>query len=163
MLNILKKGEKMKKFLSVVCIATLFVGCGSEANAAKCPSWRAESQDDMSAVLTIRSNDDIVIKKVIVNRGNCEVMLGQDVEKNMENLFQEALKTKGKRFAAMTFLTGNAEAIWSYVKGREFPFKEFELKFGQSKGFIAFCASRDILEVKIETNLGECLIKSNNE
>ena len=108
----------MKKFLSVVCLATLFIGCGSEANAAKCPSWRAESQDDMSAVLTIRSNDDIVIKKVIVNRGNCEVMLGQDVEKNMENLFQEALKTKGKRFATMTFLTGNVEAIWSYVKGR---------------------------------------------
>lgn len=151
----------MKKFLSVVCLATLFVGCGSEANAAKCPSWRAESQDDMSAVLTIRSNDDIVIKKVIVNRGNCEVMLQQDAEKNMENLFQEALKTKGKRFATMTFLTGNAEAIWSYVKGREFPFKEFELKFGQSKGFIAFCASRDILEVKIETNLGECVLPIN--
>ena len=151
----------MKKLLSVVCLATLFIGCGSEANAAKCPSWRAESQDDMSAVLTIRSNDDIVIKKVIVNRGNCEVMLQQDVEKNMENLFQEALKTKGKRFAAMTFLTGNAEAIWSYVKGREFPFKEFELKFGQSKGFIAFCASRDILEVKIETNLGECVLPIN--
>ena len=151
----------MKKFLSVVCLATLFVGCGSEANAAKCPSWRAESQDDMSAVLTIRSNDDIVIKKVIVNRGNCEVMLQQDAEKNMENLFQEALKTKGKRFAAMTFLTGNAEAIWSYVKGREFPFKEFELKFGQSKGFFAFCASRDILEVKIETNLGECVLPIN--
>ena len=52
----------MKKLLSVVCLATLFVGCGSEANAAKCPSWRAESQDDMSAVLTIRSNDDIAIK-----------------------------------------------------------------------------------------------------
>ena len=153
----------MKKLLSVVCLATLFIGCGSEANAAKCPSWRAESQDDMSAVLTIRSNDDIVIKKVIVNRGNCEVMLGQDVEKNMENLFQEALKTKGKRFAAMTFLTGNTEAVLSYIKGREFPFKEFELKFGQSKGFFTFCASRDILEVKIETNLGECLIKSNNE
>ena len=151
----------MKKFLSVVCLATLFVGCGSEANAAKCPSWRAESQDDMSATLTIRSNDDIVIKKVIVNRGNCEVMLQQDVEKNMENLFQEALKTKGRRFATMTFLTGNAEAIWSYVKGREFPFKEFELKFGQSKGFIAFCASRDILEVKIETNLGECVLPIN--
>ncbi|MCI7247925.1 MAG: hypothetical protein MR481_08420 [Campylobacter sp.] len=151
----------MKKFLSVVCLATLFVGCGSEANAAKCPSWRAESQDDMSATLTIRSNDDIVIKKVIVNRGNCEVMLQQDVEKNMENLFQEALKTKGRRFATMTFLTGNVEAIWSYVKGREFPFKEFELKFGQSKGFIAFCASRDILEVKIETNLGECVLPIN--
>ncbi|MDD7703619.1 hypothetical protein [Campylobacter sp.] len=151
----------MKKFLSVVCLAALFVGCGSEANAAKCPSWRAESQDDMSATLTIRSNDDIVIKKVIVNRGNCEVMLQQDVEKNMENLFQEALKTKGKRFATMTFLTGNVEAIWSYVKGREFPFKEFELKFGQSKGFIAFCASRDILEVKIETNLGECVLPIN--
>ena len=151
----------MKKLLSVVCLATLFIGCGSEANAAKCPSWRAESQDDMSAVLTIRSNDDIVIKKVIVNRGNCEVMLQQDVEKNMENLFQEALKTKGKRFATMTFLTGNVEAIWSYVKGREFPFKEFELKFGQSKGFIAFCASRDILEVKIETNLGECVLPIN--
>ena len=151
----------MKKFLSVVCLATLFIGCGSEANAAKCPSWRAESQDDMSAVLTIRSNDDIVIKKVIVNRGNCEVMLQQDAEKNMENLFQEALKTKGKRFATMTFLTGNAEAIWSYVKGREFPFKEFELKFGQSKGFFAFCASRDILEVKIETNLGECVLPIN--
>ena len=151
----------MKKFLSVVCLATLFVGCGSEANAAKCPSWRAESQDDMSAVLTIRSNDDIVIKKVIVNRGNCEVMLQQDLEKNMENLFQEALKTKGKRFAVMTFTTGNVEAIWSYVKGREFPFKEFELKFGQSKGFITFCASRDILEVKIETNLGECVLPIN--
>lgn len=152
----------MKKLLSVVCLATLFVGCGSEANAAKCPSWRAESQDDMSATLTIRSNDDIVIKKVIVNRGNCEVMLQQDVEKNMENLFQEALKTKGRRFATMTFLTGNVEAIWSYVKGREFPFKEFELKFGQSKGFIAFCASRDILEVKIETNLGECVLPINH-
>ena len=151
----------MKKFLSVVCLATLFVGCGSEANAAKCPSWRAESQDDMSAVLTIRSNDDIVIKKVIVNRGNCEVMLQQDAEKNMENLFQEALKTKGKRFAVMTFTTGNVEAIWSYVKGREFPFKEFELKFGQSKGFFAFCASKDILEVKIETNLGECVLPIN--
>lgn len=151
----------MKKFLSVACLAALFVGCGSEANAAKCPSWRAESQDNMSATLTIRSNDDIVIKKVIVNRGNCEVMLQQDVEKNMENLFQEALKTKGRRFATMTFLTGNVEAIWSYVKGREFPFKEFELKFGQSKGFIAFCASRDILEVKIETNLGECVLPIN--
>ena len=152
----------MKKFLSVACLAALFVGCGSEANAAKCPSWRAESQDDMSAVLTIRSNDDIVIKKVIVNRGNCEVMLQQDVEKNMENLFQEALKTKGRRFATMTFLTGNVEAIWSYVKGREFPFKEFELKFGQSKGFFTFCASRDILEVKIETNLGECVLPINH-
>lgn len=151
----------MKKFLSVVCLATLFVGCGSEANAAKCPSWRAESEDNMSALLTIRSNDDIVIKKVIVNRGNCEVMLQQDLEKNMENLFQEALKTKGKRFAVMTFTTGNVEAIWSYLKGREFPFKEFELKFGQSKGFIAFCASRDILEVKIETNLGECVLPIN--
>lgn len=144
----------MKNFLSVVCLVALFIGCGNEANAAKCPSWKSHYKRhlDMNApLLEITSNDDIVIKNITINRGNCSYAQMSVGSFNKKEKLNKLGPAKGYKLLEKG---GFKREDDKYGDG-------LDLKFGESFVLFIECKPDQVLEVKLETNLGECVLPKN--
>nr|WP_321435560.1 hypothetical protein [uncultured Campylobacter sp.] len=215
----------MKKFLSVVCLAALFVGCGSEANAEQCPSWQTSRDRSGVNLITLQSNDDIIIKNMTINRGNCSyknkflifyeldlskvAIKEQREEVEAHNKWLKTAKKYKNGFPMIAFKDGSTlvdlleqnnalsgtALMLSAMSGNAVPFlstfgtskkktedeKMFEkldelskgafitnsylmgetFSFGERISFSIDCNYKDVIEVRLETNLGECVLPIN--
>ena len=147
----------MKKFLSAVCLVAL---CGGVVNAAQCPSWKAiEDEPGLMSKLVLTGQDDLNVKDVIVNRGNCMIM---HVEEVQNNFIKAAEQKYGKNWQTVltlgTKLSGSDKELLKVFDGMKFPIKPFKLGFGQQKNFAALCTYDSILEVTVKTDSGDCVM-----
>lgn len=216
----------MKKVLSMVCLAVL---CSGMANAAQCPSWQTYNHKLFGPILELQSRDDIIIKNMIINRGNCSytkkllgfteldpsnavseaqkqeilahnkwvkntkkdengyptlvckdgscnvgfretIMFFQDTTNTIYNLlvnggaipymlsFGTNEKTEDEKLVINEYdeLSNGAFVTHDYLIGKTF-------KFSEKITFVLGCDINDVLEVKLETNLGECVIPSKSK
>lgn len=154
----------MKKFLSVVCLAVLFVGCGSEANADSCPNIEVQigsgskycfnGSNRANCVVVQSKEDNLQINNLIINRGNCgygkywtgghgyydNKMDYSGTKTDEEKIKQRELNEKGLH-----------------------PFFRNPWNFGRRDWVGMNCNWQSVLEVTLETNKGTCTYKFNQK
>ena len=150
----------MKKFLSVVCLAALFVGCGSEANADSCPDIEIQigsgpkycfngGRNQTHCVIIQSKEDDLQINNLIINRGNCNYAKYR--EPSGYTHFVSGTKTDEEKL--------RQEGV---TKEMLLDFFGEPWNFGRREWVrINNCNQQSILEVTVETNKGAYTYKFN--
>lgn len=149
----------MKKFLSVVCLATLFVGCGNEANADSCPDIEIQigsgpkycfngGRNQTHCVIIQSKEDDLQINNLIINRGNCNYAKYR--EPSGYTHFVSGTKTDEEKL--------RQEGV---TKEMLLDFFGEPWNFGRRDWVGMNCNWQSVLEVTIETNKGTCTYKFN--
>ena len=150
----------MKKFLSVVCLAALFVGCGSEANADSCPDIGIQigsgpkycfngGGNQTHCVIIQSKEDNLQINNLIINRGNCNYAKYR--EPSGYTHFVSGTKTDEEKL--------RQEGV---TKEMLLDFFGEPWNFGRREWVrINNCNQQSILEVTVETNKGTCTYKFN--
>lgn len=142
----------MKKFLSVVCLVALFVGCGSEANADSCPDISMQLRGDrgnISQLSLLSKEDGLKVNNLIINRGNCKY---------------------GKYYGYLSDGTGKltedekrAQKRGDLTEKNLLAFFKDTWNFGNQRLTGVWCNWQSILEVTVETNKGTCTYKFNQK
>nr|WP_321309413.1 hypothetical protein [uncultured Campylobacter sp.] len=149
----------MKKFLSVVCLAALFVGCGSEANADSCPDIEIQigsgpkycfngGRNQTHCVIIQSKEDDLQINNLIINRGNCNYAKYR--EPSGYTHFVSGTKTDEEKL--------RQEGV---TKEMLLDFFGEPWNFGRRDWVGMNCNWQSVLEVTVETNKGTCTYKFN--
>lgn len=153
----------MKKFLSVVCLAALFVGCGSEANADSCPDIGIQigsgpkycfngGGNQTHCVIIQSKEDNLQINNLIINRGNCGYAkywtgghgyYDYKVDYSGTKTDEEKIKQRGLKEKDLHKFFKNP---WN---------------FGRRDWVGMNCNWQSVLEVTVETNKGTCTYKFN--
>ena len=151
----------MKKFLSVVCLAALFVGCGSEANADSCPDIEIQigsgpkycfngGNNRTNCVIIQSKEDNLQINNLIINRGNCNYAKYR--EPSGYTHFVSGTKTDEEKL--------RQEGV---TKEMLLDFFGEPWNFGRRDWVGMNCNWQSVLEVTVETNKGTCTYKFNQK